>query len=83
MKICLYTDPHWSTYSSILRQRGEKYSLRLQNLINSINFVQELATNNHCDRVLCLGDFFDKNNLMQKNLMHLRKLSGLIFHNNF
>lgn len=74
MKICLYTDVHWSVYSSILRQRDNKYSLRLQNLIDSVNFVQRLAENNKCDRIMCLGDFFDKNTLNAEELDALKEI---------
>ena len=74
MKICLYTDVHWSVYSSILRQRDQKYSLRLQNLIDSVNFVQRLAENNNCDRILCLGDFFDRNTLNAEELDALKEI---------
>ena len=37
MKVLLYTDNHFSQYSSILRNRGERYSIRLENQIKSIN----------------------------------------------
>ena len=40
MKIGIVGDIHWSRYSSILRQRGDKYSVRLENCIKSINFLQ-------------------------------------------
>ena len=36
-KFLIYADPHWSQYSSIVRKRGNKYSMRLHNLINSLN----------------------------------------------
>lgn len=74
MKICLYTDVHWSVYSSILRQRDQKYSLRLQNLIDSVNFVQRLAEKNNCDRIMCLGDFFDRNTLNAEELDALKEI---------
>ena len=74
MKICIYSDPHWSQFSSILRQRGTKYSKRLEILINSINWVENLAQENNCDRILCLGDFFDRNNLNAEELTALTEI---------
>ena len=41
MRILIYTDVHFSQYSSIIRSRGKKYSTRLENLINSINNVKD------------------------------------------
>lgn len=63
MKLLIYTDPHFCTYSSIVRGRGNKYSVRLENLIDSLNWVQQTAKDNCCDSVVCLGDFFDKSEL--------------------
>ena len=74
MKICIYADPHWSRYSSILKNRKDKYSVRLDNLIQSVNWVQELAKNNHCDKILCLGDFFDRNNLLAEEIDALKEI---------
>lgn len=37
MKILLYSDVHWSQYSSMVRDRGDNYSLRLQNCIQSVS----------------------------------------------
>lgn len=74
MKICIYSDPHWSTYSSILRQRGIKYSKRLEGLINSINWVESLAKNNYCNEIYCLGDFFDRNNLTAEEITALNDI---------
>ena len=60
MKLCIYSDPHWSTFSSILRQRGRVFSRRLEALIDSINWVEQLAKQQGCSDVYCLGDFFDR-----------------------
>lgn len=74
MKLVIYSDPHWSTYSSILRQRGKKYSKRLEILIDSINFVEQLAIARRCDEVICLGDFFDRNNLNAEEITALNEI---------
>lgn len=74
MKICIYSDPHWSTYSSILRQRGIVFSKRLETLIDSVNWVERLAEQQMCDWVFCLGDFFDRNNLTAEEITALNEL---------
>ena len=74
MKILIYTDPHWSKTSSILRGRGEKYSLRLEKLIESINWVEKLASEKAVDIVLCLGDFFDKSSLDAEEITALKDI---------
>ena len=59
MKICIHSDAHWCQNSSIVRSRGEKYSKRLENLIESVNWVERLAWEQEADCVICCGDFFD------------------------
>ncbi len=63
MKVCFYTDVHWSQNSSIVRSRGEKYSTRLENLIKSVNWAERLAFDCGCSAVICGGDFFDSTEL--------------------
>ena len=74
MKYLLYSDNHFSQYSSIVRGRGNKYSLRLENQLKTMNWLQELAWNNHCDFVVCLGDFFDKPDLNVEELSALKDI---------
>lgn len=73
-KIILYTDVHWCTYSSIVRKRGKKYSVRLEHLIDSMNFVQEVAKRYNAIATYCLGDFFDKPDLTSEELTALRDI---------
>lgn len=68
MKICIVGDVHFSTYSSILRKRGEWYSERLENCIRSINWAENVARENNCDCIVYLGDFFDKPELNAEEL---------------
>lgn len=79
MKILLYTDVHWSTNSSILRSKGKKYSTRLENLIQSVSWAEDLAKQRNCDLICCLGDFFDKAQLNAEELTALQdiKWSGI------
>lgn len=75
MKILVVGDVHWSQYSSILRKRGEKYSYRLENLIKSIDWVEELADETECELMVYLGDFFDRSDINSEELSALREVS--------
>ena len=79
MRILIYTDVHFSQYSSIIRSRGKKYSTRLENLINSINWAEQLAVLEKCNAIFCLGDFFDRADLNAEETTALTdiKWSGL------
>lgn len=74
MKILLYTDNHFSQYSSIVRSRGEKFSTRLENQIKSINWVEQLAIDEKCEKIIHLGDFFDTNTLNAEELTALNEI---------
>jgi DNA repair exonuclease SbcCD nuclease subunit len=74
MRLLLYADPHWSVTSSIVRTRGEVYSTRLENLIKSINWVEETAHKSNCDAVVCLGDFFDTAQLNSEEITALGEI---------
>lgn len=72
MKICIVGDVHWSTYSSIVRSRGTRFSTRLENLIATINWCERFA--NDCDAFVYLGDFFDKCDLTSEELTALQEV---------
>ena len=74
MRILLYTDVHFCTYSSILRTRGKKYSTRLENLIQSVSWAEKLSEQENCDAVITLGDFFDKPHLTDEELTALKEV---------
>ncbi len=74
MKYLIYTDVHWNTFSSIIRSIGEKYSVRLENLINSVNWAENLAVEKNCDGIICLGDFFDKPDLTSQQITALNEI---------
>ena len=74
MKILLYSDNHFSTYSSILRTRGEKYSTRLENQIESLMWVENMAELYACEEVICLGDFFDRPELNAEEISALKEI---------
>lgn len=60
MKILIYSDIHISQDSSIIKSLGRKYSTRLENIIDSLNWAEQLAVDTGCDCVCNLGDTFDK-----------------------
>lgn len=67
-------DVHFCQYSSILRERGIKYSKRLENIIESINFVEKTAVEKNVNAIVYLGDFFDKPNLNDEELTALKEI---------
>lgn len=75
MKILLYADNHYCETSSIVRKYGNTYSLRLENQIQSINWVEQKAKDLNCDYIICLGDFFDRPDLNDKELTALRDIA--------
>ena len=75
MKVLVFGDVHWSTYSSILRSRDEKYSTRLKLLINSMNWVESFAKKENVDIVVGLGDFFDKESLTSEEITALKEIN--------
>lgn len=83
MKICLFTDNHWSTYSSLIRHQGKQYSARLENQILSLNWVESLAIQHECSEVICLGDFFDKPELTAHEISALQEIKWNGLHHRF
>ena len=74
MKLLLYADPHWSVTSSIVRSRGNKYSTRLENLIESLQWVEDTARDKGCGAVVCLGDFFDTSQMNSEEISALGEI---------
>ena len=74
MKYLVCGDVHWCQYSSILRARGRKYSVRLENLIKSVNWVEDLAAKKGCIGVIYLGDFFDRPDLNSQEISALSEI---------
>lgn len=74
MKILLYTDNHFCKQSSIIRGQGQKYSIRLENQIKSLNWVERLAEERGVELIIHLGDFFDKPSLNAEELTALKDI---------
>jgi DNA repair exonuclease SbcCD nuclease subunit len=67
-------DVHWSEYSSIYRKRGMKYSKRLESLINTLNWIEEIAEQSYCTKIIFLGDMFDRNDLNANEITALQEV---------
>lgn len=74
MKILIVGDIHIAPTSSIVKNRGEKFTLRLENCIKSINWCEKIAKENNCDLEVFLGDTFDKPNLDQETITAIRDI---------
>jgi DNA repair exonuclease SbcCD nuclease subunit len=75
MRILVFTDNHFCERSSILTKYGTKYSIRLENQIKSINWVEQIAKDKDCKMVVCLGDFFDKPQLTDQEITALQDIN--------
>ena len=74
MKVLVVGDIHWSTYSSIVRSRGNNFSTRLEYLIKSMNWVEEISRQYGCEEEIFLGDTFDKADLTAEELTALSEI---------
>ena len=74
MRLFIVGDVHWSEHSSILRGQGERYSVRLESLIKTIDWCEETAVEKGCDRIAYLGDFFDKPTLNDREISALKEV---------
>lgn len=83
MRILLYTDVHWCCKSSIVNTKGNQFSTRLENLINSVNWAEEQADINTCDSIICLGDFFDTPTLNAEEITALQCVKWSKLHHYF
>lgn len=74
MKVLIFTDNHFCETSSVLRQFGAKFTLRLENQLTSIDWLERLAIEKGCSAVICAGDFFDKATLTDSELTALQDI---------
>lgn len=74
MRFVIYSDPHWSRTSSIWRGKGERFTTRLENLIQSINWVEQLAEDSAAEAIVCAGDFFDRPDLTSEEISALNEI---------
>ncbi len=62
-KILLYTDPHFCSATSVIRGKGDKYSIRIEKILDTLRWIEEEGNKRGVDDIICLGDFFDSPNL--------------------
>lgn len=74
MKIAICGDVHIAPYSSIIRSRGTKYSTRLENCIESINWFENVSEENKCELEVFLGDTFNDENLDSETLTAIQDI---------
>ena len=74
MRILAFTDNHFSEKSSIITKYGTNYTLRLENQLQSLNWLETVALKKECDLVVCLGDFFDHAHLTDQELTALKDI---------
>ena len=68
MKILIYADNHFCEAYSIIQKYGLKYSKRIENQLQTMSWLKELAQEKQCDLVISLGDFFDKSELTDQEI---------------
>lgn len=68
MKILLFADLHMCPQASIINKWGTKYPKRLENCIESVNWLERKAEELGCDYIVSLGDFFDKPDLSSETI---------------
>jgi DNA repair exonuclease SbcCD nuclease subunit len=68
MKILLFADLHMCPRASIINKWGTKYPSRLENCLESVNWLERKAEELGCDYIISLGDFFDKPDLTSETI---------------
>lgn len=68
MKILLFADLHMCPRASIINKWGTKYPSRLENCIESVNWLERKAEEFNCDYIINLGDFFDRPDLTSETI---------------
>jgi DNA repair exonuclease SbcCD nuclease subunit len=68
MKILLFADLHMCPRASIINKWGTKYPSRLENCIETVNWLERQAEELGCEQIVNLGDFFDKPDLTSETI---------------
>ena len=74
MRIGIVGDIHYCMNSSLIRLRGEKYSLRIENCIKSINWAEQFFKERGVDFEVYLGDFFDQPKIVAEEITALNDI---------
>ncbi len=75
MKLGLYADPHFSQSSSIIVGRKNDFAGRLDNLIQSFDWMNSLFKSKKVDKIVCLGDLTNKPILTAEEITAMSKCS--------
>ena len=68
MRMLIFADLHMCPQASIINKWGTKYPKRLENCIETVNWLERKAEEYNCDYVISLGDFFDKPDLSSETI---------------
>ena len=68
MKLLIFADLHMCPRASIINKWGTKYPARLENCIETVNWLERLAEDYNCEYIVNLGDFFDKPDLSSETI---------------
>lgn len=68
MRILIFADLHMCPQASIINKWGTKYPKRLENCIQTVNWLERKAEELGCDYIISLGDFFDKPDLSSETI---------------
>lgn len=68
MKLFILTDTHFCANSSIIRGHGDRYTMRLENCIQTQNWAERKAEELNCDYIIHLGDYFDRSSLTDQEI---------------
>jgi predicted MPP superfamily phosphohydrolase len=74
MKILLFTDLHMCPRASIINKWGTKYPSRLENCIESVNWLERKAEELGCEYIINLGDFFDRPDLTSETITACKEI---------
>lgn len=74
MKILLFADLHMCPRASIISKWGTKYPSRLENCIESVNWLERQAEELDCEYIVNLGDFFDKPDLTSETITACKEI---------
>lgn len=63
MKLAICGDVHMCKQSSIITSMSDNFTKRLENCIASVNWFEKTAVEQNCDKIIYLGDFFNRSEL--------------------
>ena len=80
MRILIFTDLHMCPQASIINKWGTKYPKRLENCIETVNWLERKAEELSCAYIISLGDFFDKPDLTSETITACQEIQWSELH---